>query len=42
VRLTIFWRVIFAQFTLIALIVVVSLYAFSQLHRLAHLSTGHR
>ncbi len=38
-RLTIFWRVIFAQFTLIALIVVVSLYAFSQLHRLAHLST---
>jgi len=39
VRLTIFWRVIFAQFTLIALIVVVSLYAFSQLHRLAHLST---
>jgi two-component system sensor histidine kinase GlrK len=39
VRLTIFWRVIFAQFTLIALIVVVSLYAFSQLHRLANLST---
>ena len=38
-RLTIFCRVIFAQVTLIALLVVVSLYAFSQLHRLAHLST---
>src|SRR5262245_26184885 len=39
VRLTIFWRVIFAQLTLIALILGVSLYAFSQLHHLASLST---
>ena len=38
-RLTIFWRVIFAQLTLIALILGVSLYAFSQLHHLASLST---
>ena len=38
-RLTIFWRVIFAQLTLIALILVVSLYALSQLHWLANLST---
>ena len=38
-RLTIFWRVILAQLTLIALILGVSLYAFSQLHHLARLST---
>ena len=38
-RLTIFWRVILAQLTLIALILGVSLYAFSQLHHLASLST---
>ena len=38
-RLTIFWRVIFAQLTLIALILGISLYAFSQLHHLASLST---
>ena len=37
--LTIFWRVIFAQLTLIALILGVSLYALSQLHHLAGLST---
>src|SRR5262245_49701405 len=39
VRLTIFWRVILAQLTLIALILGISLYAFSQLHHLASLST---
>jgi two-component system, NtrC family, sensor histidine kinase GlrK len=39
VRLTIFWRVILAQLTLIALILGVSLYALSQLHRLASLSS---
>ena len=38
-RLTIFWRVIFAQLTLIALILGVSLYALSQLYHLASLST---
>ena len=38
-RLTIFWRVIFAQLTLIALILGVSLYALFQLHHLAGLST---
>ena len=39
-RLTIFWRVIFAQLSLIALILAVSLYAFSQLNRLTSLSTN--
>jgi two-component system, NtrC family, sensor histidine kinase GlrK len=38
-RLTIFWRVIFAQLTLIALILGMSLYALLQLHHLADLST---
>lgn len=38
-RLTIFWRVFFAQLMLIALILIVSLYAISQLHRFASLST---
>src|SRR5215510_9562825 len=38
-RLTIFWRVIFAQLSLIALILAVSLYAFSQLNSLTSLST---
>ena len=38
-RLTIFWRVIFAQLTLIALILGMSLYALFQLHHLAGLST---
>jgi len=40
VRLTIFWRVIFAQLTLIALILGMSLYALFQLHHLAGLSTA--
>jgi len=39
VHLTIFWRVIFAQLTLIALILGMSLYALFQLHHLAGLST---
>ena len=39
-RLTIFWRVIFAQLTLIALILGMSLYALFQLHHLASLSTA--
>jgi two-component system sensor histidine kinase GlrK len=39
VRLTIFWRVIFAQLTLIALILGMSLYALFQLHYLAGLNT---
>jgi two-component system sensor histidine kinase GlrK len=39
VHLTIFWRVIFAQLTLIALILGTSLYALSQLHHLAGFST---
>src|SRR5262245_27373429 len=39
-RLTIFWRVIFAQLSLIALILAVSLYAFSQLNQLTSLSTN--
>jgi len=39
VRLTIFWRVILAQLTLIALILGMSLYALFQLHHLAGLST---
>ena len=39
-RLTIFWRVIFAQVSLIALILAVSLYAFSQLNQLTSLSTN--
>ncbi|MBI3300838.1 MAG: HAMP domain-containing histidine kinase [Deltaproteobacteria bacterium] len=38
-RLTIFWRVILAQISLIALILAVSLYALSQLHWLTSLST---
>jgi len=38
-RLTIFWRVILAQLTLIALILGMSLYALFQLHHLAGLST---
>ena len=38
-RLTIFWRVILAQVSLIALILAVSLYTFSQLNRLTSLST---
>lgn len=38
-RLTIFWRVILAQVSLIVFILAVSLYAFSQLHRLTSLST---
>jgi two-component system, NtrC family, sensor histidine kinase GlrK len=40
VHLTIFWRVIFAQLTLIALILGMSLYALFQLHHLAGLSTA--
>jgi len=40
VRLTIFWRVIFAQLTLIALILGMSVYALFQLHHLAGLSTA--
>src|SRR4029453_15073365 len=40
VHLTIFWRVIFAQLTLIALILGMSLYALFQLHHLADLSTA--
>ncbi|HEV8712806.1 MAG TPA: HAMP domain-containing sensor histidine kinase [Candidatus Binatia bacterium] len=39
-RLTIFWRVILAQISLIALILAVSLYAFSQLNQLTSLSTN--
>ncbi len=39
VHLTIFWRVIFAQLTLIAFILGMSLYALFQLHHLAGLST---
>src|SRR5207249_2654736 len=39
VRLTIFWRVIFAQLTLIALLLGMSLYALCQLQYLAGLST---
>jgi two-component system sensor histidine kinase GlrK len=38
VRLTIFWRIMLAQFSLIALIVVVNFYALSQLHQLTILS----
>lgn len=38
-RLTIFWRVILAQISLIALILAVSLYALSQLNWLTRLST---
>jgi two-component system sensor histidine kinase GlrK len=37
-RLTIFWRIILAQVSLIALIVVVNFYALSQLHQLTILS----
>src|SRR5436309_14238884 len=40
VRLTIFWRVIFAQLTLIALILGMSIYALFQLHHLAGLSAA--
>jgi two-component system sensor histidine kinase GlrK len=40
VHLTIFWRVIFAQLTLIALLLGMSLYALLQLHQLAGLSTA--
>jgi two-component system sensor histidine kinase GlrK len=39
VRLTIFWRVILAQLTLIALLLGMSFYALVQLHHLAGLST---
>ena len=39
-RLTIFWHVIFAQLTLIALILGMSVYALFQLHHLAGLSTA--
>ena len=39
-RLTIFWRVILAQSTLIVLMVVVGYYALTQLHQLAILTTG--
>jgi membrane-anchored protein YejM (alkaline phosphatase superfamily) len=39
VRLTIFWRVILAQLTLIVLLLGMSLYALVQLHHLAGLST---
>ena len=39
-RLTIFWRVILAQITLIILILAVSLYTLWQLHRFASLSTA--
>jgi two-component system, NtrC family, sensor histidine kinase GlrK len=38
VRLTIFWRIIFAQVSLIVLLVVVSFYTLSQLHQLTILS----
>jgi two-component system sensor histidine kinase GlrK len=38
VRLTIFWRIIFAQVSLIVLVVVVSLYTLSQLYQLTILS----
>jgi two-component system sensor histidine kinase GlrK len=38
VRLTIFWRIIFAQVSLIALIVAVNFYTLSQLHQLTVLS----
>ncbi|HSF31751.1 MAG TPA: HAMP domain-containing sensor histidine kinase [Candidatus Tectomicrobia bacterium] len=37
-RLTIFWRIMLAQVSLIALIVVANLYALSHLHRLSSLS----
>ena len=37
-RLTIFWRIILAQVSLIVLIVIVNLYALSQLHQLTILS----
>jgi two-component system, NtrC family, sensor histidine kinase GlrK len=39
-RLTIFWRVILSQLSLIVLILAVSLYAFAQLNRLTSLSTN--
>src|SRR5262245_28064861 len=39
-RLTIFWRVILAQITLIILLLAVSLYTPWQLHRFASLSTA--
>jgi len=39
-RLTIFWRVIFSQLSLIVLILAVSLYAFAQLNQLTSLSTN--
>lgn len=39
-RLTIFWRVILAQLSLITLILAVSLYALSQLNQLTSLSTN--
>ena len=39
-RLTIFWRVILAQITLIIMILAVSLYTLLQLHRFASLSTA--
>jgi two-component system, NtrC family, sensor histidine kinase GlrK len=38
-KLTIFWRIIFAQSVLIALVVLVSFYAFAQLDRLTKLDT---
>src|SRR5262249_47990422 len=39
-RLTIFWRVILAQLSLITLILAVSLYAFSHLNQLTSLNTN--
>lgn len=39
-RLTIFWRIILAQVSLIALIVIVNVYTLSQLHQLTILSQG--
>jgi two-component system, NtrC family, sensor histidine kinase GlrK len=40
VRLTIFWRIILAQVSLIVLIVIVNFYTLSQLHQLTILSQG--
>jgi two-component system, NtrC family, sensor histidine kinase GlrK len=40
VRLTIFWRIILAQVSLITLIVIVNVYTLSQLHQLTLLSQG--
>jgi two-component system sensor histidine kinase GlrK len=40
VRLTIFWRIILAQASLVALTIVINIYAVSQLHELTRLSQG--